>query len=83
MEKANQKSQDFGNKSTEIVKRGKQSLDSMMKDGSQLTNIEITDRNIRSFERIARKYSIDYSLKKDKAVSPPRYLVFSGQGIRM
>ena len=48
----------------------------MMKDGSQLTNIEITDRNIRSFERIARKYSIDYSLKKDKAVSPPRYLVF-------
>lgn len=76
MEKANQKSQDFGNKSTEIVKRGKQSLDSMMKDGSQLTNIEITDRNIRSFERIARKYSIDYSLKKDKAVSPPRYLVF-------
>lgn len=61
---------------TGIVKRGKQSLDAMMKDGSQLTNIEITDQNIRSFERVARKYSIDYSLKKDKSVSPPKYMVF-------
>lgn len=61
---------------TGVVKRGKQSLDAMMKDGSQLTNIEITDQNIRSFERVARKYSIDYSLKKDKSVNPPKYLVF-------
>lgn len=60
----------------EVVKRGKKSLDSMMKEGSQLANIEITDSNIRSFERVARKYSIDYSLKKDKSTEPPRYLVF-------
>jgi len=25
---------------------------------------------------VARKYSIDYSLKKDKSVDPPKYLVF-------
>ena len=40
------------------------------------TNIEITDKNIKSFEKIARKYSIDYSLKKDKSEDPPKYLVF-------
>ena len=57
-------------------KPGKKSLNSMMKEGSQLTNIEITDKNIRSFEKVARKYSIDYSLKKDKSVDPPKYLVF-------
>ena len=57
-------------------KPGKKSLNSMMKEGSQLTNIEITDKNIRSFEKVARKYSIDYSLKKDKSVDPPMYLVF-------
>ena len=28
------------------------------------------------FERVARKYGIDYSLKKDSATTPPRYLVF-------
>ena len=48
----------------------------MMEEGSQLTNIEITDNNIKSFEKVARKYSIDYSLKKDKSIDPPRYLVF-------
>ncbi len=60
----------------ETVKYGKQSLNDMLRQGSELTNIEITDNNIRSFERVARKYGIDYSLKKDKSVDPPRYLVF-------
>lgn len=74
--KSQQKSQEKAVEKTDVVKHGKQSLDSMMKDGSQLTNIEITDNNIRSFERVARKYGIDYSLKKDKSVDPPKYLVF-------
>ena len=43
---------------------------------SQLTNIEITDGNIKSFERIARKYAIDFSLKKDASEQPPKYIVF-------
>ena len=55
---------------------GKKSLNSMMKEGSELTNSEITDNNIKSFEKVARKYSIDYSLKKDKSEDPPKYLVF-------
>ena len=55
---------------------GRQSLRKLMKDGSQISNIEITDDNIRSFERVARKYNIAYSLKKDVSVDPPRFLVF-------
>ena len=42
----------------------------------QLSNIEITDGNIKSFERVAKKYSIDFSLKKDVTADPPRYYVF-------
>ena len=45
--------------------RGKQSMDKLMKQNVQLSNIEITDGNIKSFERVAKKYSIDFSLKKD------------------
>ena len=74
--KAHQKNAEKTQEKPEVVKRGKQSLEKMMEEGSQLTNIEITDKNIRSFERVARKYSIDYSLKKDKSVDPPKYLVF-------
>lgn len=41
-----------------------------------MTNIEITDGNIKSFERVARKYGVDYALKKDTSGERPRYLVF-------
>lgn len=55
---------------------GKQSLNDLLKQGAQLTNIPITDNNIKDFDRVARKYGIDYSLKKDKSKTPPEYLVF-------
>lgn len=55
---------------------GKTSLRKMMEEGSELSNIEISDENIKSFEKIARKYSIQFSLMKDKSNDPPRYLVF-------
>lgn len=55
---------------------GKQTVRELMKQDTALTNIEITDQNIKSFERVARKYNIDFALKKDKSADPPRYLVF-------
>lgn len=39
-----------------------------------MQNIEITDKNIKSFERVARKYGVDFALKKDPAQG--KYLVF-------
>ena len=56
--------------------KGKQRMDKLMKQNVQLSNIEITDGNIKSFERVAKKYSIDFSLKKDVNADPPRYYVF-------
>lgn len=56
--------------------KGKQSMDKLMKQNVQLSNIEITDGNIKSFERVAKKYSIDFSLKKDVNADQPRYYVF-------
>ena len=57
-------------------KVGKQSYKELKSQGSGLSNIEITDGNIKSFERVAKKYSIDFSLKKDVTADPPRYHVF-------
>lgn len=57
-------------------KTGKQSLKSLSKHGASLSNIEITDNNIGDFKRIARKYNIDFALKRDNAESPPKWLVF-------
>ena len=55
---------------------GKQTVKELMKQNQGLTNIEITDQNIKSFERIANKYNIDFALKKEKGSEPPKYVVF-------
>ena len=55
---------------------GKVTMRQLMKPGEKVTNIEITDANIKAFESTAKKYGIDFALKKDVTESPPRYLVF-------
>ena len=55
---------------------GKQTLKQLMRHGTGVSNIEITDANIKAFESTAKKYGIDFALKKDSTETPPRYLVF-------
>ena len=55
---------------------GKQSVKQLMGQNQGVSNIEITDSNIKDFERIARKYGVDFALKKDTSGEIPRYLVF-------
>ena len=55
---------------------GKQTMRQLMKQNAGVSNIEITDSNIKSFERVARKYGVDFALKKDKSGDIPKYLVF-------
>jgi hypothetical protein len=56
--------------------KGKQSVKSLTKHGASLANIEITGNNIGSFSKYARKYNIDFALKKDTAAEKPTYIVF-------
>ncbi len=55
---------------------GKQSVKQLVGQDQGVSNIEITDKNIKDFERIARKYGVDFALKKDKTDDIPKYLVF-------
>ena len=55
---------------------GKQTLRQIMKHNTGVSNIEITDQNIRAFSATAKKYGIDFALKKDTSDEIPRYLVF-------
>lgn len=58
------------------IYKGKQSVKHLVRQGAGVSNIEVTDGNIKSFERVARKYGVDFALKKDTTSQPPRYLVF-------
>ena len=43
---------------------------------SKLDSIEVSDRNIGDFLKTARKYDVDFALKRDKSTTPPTYHVF-------
>lgn len=55
---------------------GKMTVEELVGQGQGATNIEIKDRDIKDFERIARRYNVDFAVKQDKTVNPPKYLVF-------
>lgn len=46
------------------------------KSSGKLESIEITDNNIRDFLNVAKKYDVDFALKRDKSTEPPTYHVF-------
>ena len=55
--------------------RGKQSIKHLMSQNAAISNIEVTDGNIKSFERTASKYGLDFALKKDVSVEPPLIMI--------
>lgn len=56
--------------------KGKQTLKQLRKQGAALSNVEITEANIKAFSKVAKEFQIDFALKKDPTTQPPRYIVF-------
>ena len=55
---------------------GKQTVKQLIGQNQGESNIEVTESNIKGFDRVARKYGVDYAIKKDKSGEIPKYLVF-------
>ena len=70
------KQQAKGEKS-QCKKTGRQSIKSLQKSGAQITNIVVTDNNIKSFDRVARKWNVDYAFYK---TGSDNYLLFFKAG---
>lgn len=58
------------------VKHGHKSVRSLTKEGASLANIEVSGDDIGSFKRTARKYNVDFALKRDDSETPPKWIVF-------
>ncbi|MZT13175.1 PcfB family protein [Catenibacterium sp. co_0103] len=59
-----------------VTPKGKQSVKQLIGQNQGVSTIEITDPSIKEFERIARKYGVDFAVKKDRSCDPPKYLIF-------
>lgn len=55
---------------------GRQTIQQLIGQNQGVTNIDISQTDLKGFEKYARKYGIDYAITKDKSVFPPKYLVF-------
>ncbi|MFQ9666553.1 MAG: PcfB family protein [Faecalibacterium prausnitzii] len=56
--------------------QGKQSVRTLLRQNRGVSSVEISKTGIRGLERYAKKYGIDYAIRKDASEVPPRYLVF-------
>ena len=63
-------------KKVNVHPNGKQSVKQLTRQGQGVNTMEIDDANLRQFERIARKYGVDYAVRKDVTAETPRFLVF-------
>jgi hypothetical protein len=63
-------------KSLNPAYQGRMGIKTLKIERVGLSNIEIHDENIREFERIARRYGIEYAIKKERGESNSHYLVF-------
>ena len=54
---------------------GEQSLRQLKKHGAVLSNIEITDENIGAFKPCAKRYGVDFTLRKDRTTQPPHWIM--------
>ena len=57
------------------ARHGKQTVKQLARKGGGLQNIEVTDSNIKAFERSAREFGVDFALKREKD-DPTRWVVF-------
>ena len=60
----------------EVKPSGRQTVKQLVGQNQGVSNIEVTESNIKGFDRVARKYGVDYAIKKDKSGEIPKYLVF-------
>ena len=54
---------------------GRQSVKKLVGQNQGVSNVELSGEDIKAFERVARKYGVDYAVKKVKG-DAPRFLIF-------
>ena len=61
----------------DVTPHGKQSVKQLIGQNQGVSTIESNDPHIRDFDRIARKYGVDYAIKKVKEPDgKPKYVIF-------
>ncbi len=63
-------------KIADLAPHGKQTVEELAKQGQGMTALDLNDADLRSFERIMKKYGVDFAIMTDKKTAPPTHTVF-------
>lgn len=55
---------------------GKMTVKELIGKEQGVSSIPLDDSRIRDFERVAKKYGVDFAVTKDKTQAPPKYTIF-------
>jgi len=58
------------------VVHGKQTVKELIGQGQGVTTVDIGKSDLKDFQRLAKKYGVDFAVVKDKNSEPPVYTVF-------
>lgn len=58
------------------IPHGKQTVQELIGQNQGVSSIPIAQTELKGFERVAKKYGVDFAVRKDASVDPPRYTVF-------
>ena len=58
------------------IPQGKQSVKDLAKQGQGMNSLDMNDNDIKHFDRIMKKYGVDYSVMTDKKRTPPTHTLF-------
>ena len=59
-----------------VIPHGKQTVKQLIGQNQGVSTIESNDPDIKAFERVARKYGVDYAIKKVKTEDKPKFVIF-------
>lgn len=57
-------------------KKGKQSVKELIGQNQGVSSLPVGETGLMDFERIAKKYGVDFAIIKDKTTTPTKYTVF-------
>lgn len=60
----------------DIIPHGKQTVKQLIGQNQGVTSIESNDPDIKAFDRVARKYGVDYAVKKVRDDGKAKYIIF-------
>ena len=56
--------------------QGRQSVKQLIGQNQGVSTVESNDPDIKAFDRIARKYGVDYAVRKVRTPDKPKYVIF-------